>query len=87
MNMTKKSGKAHRKHLKTVLNGMITRPTKEDDSRTLELCEEIKNNLESLQNLLDYTVNQGISNKYEGLSKNLINWIEEIEFFITASEL
>ncbi|MEF9994666.1 MAG: hypothetical protein RR677_07570 [Acinetobacter sp.] len=66
---------------------MVTRPTKDDDSRALELCEEIKNNLESLQTLLNYTVNQGISNEYEGLSKKLINWIEEIEFFITASEL
>jgi hypothetical protein len=65
---------------------MYKTPQKEDYSRTLILCEDIKNKLEELQFLLNTTVNQGLSKKIEECSKDLENWIEEIEFNITLPE-
>lgn len=65
---------------------MFQNPQKEDYSKTLTLCEDIKNKLEELQYLLNTTVNQGLSNKFEEYSNDLKNWIEEIEFNLTLPD-
>ena len=58
----------------------------EDFSKTLTLCEEIKDKIEELQLQLLRTTNQGLLSKYKENANNLINWIEEIEFNITLPE-
>jgi hypothetical protein len=65
---------------------MVNAPTKEDYTKTLSLCEDITTKIEELKVLLKSTVNQGVSNKFEIYSNDLINWIEEIEFNITLPE-
>lgn len=62
---------------------MIQAATKEDNLKTLSLCDDVKIRLEELELLLKNTVNQGLSDKFEDYSQQLTNWIEEIEFNIT----
>lgn len=51
--------------------------------KTLNTCDELKSKLEELSVLLRTNVNQELFNKYDIKSKDLTNWIEEIEFEIT----
>lgn len=55
-------------------------PSQKEYSDALIQCEELKIKIEELENSLQQTVNQGLSNKFEEYSKQLINWIEEVEF-------
>ena len=51
--------------------------------KTLDKCDEVKEKLNELSELLYLNVCQELSNKYELKKEDLINWIEEIEFEIT----
>lgn len=53
---------------------------------TLDKCEEVKNKLNELSLLLYSNVNQELSRKFEDKSRDIKNWIEEIEFEITNYE-
>ncbi|MBN2729799.1 MAG: hypothetical protein JXR53_11300 [Bacteroidales bacterium] len=54
--------------------------------KTLEMCEELKTKLDELSELLNFSVNQGIANKFNDKKEDLKNWIEEIEFTINDYE-
>lgn len=51
-----------------------------DYLQTLDTCEELKDKLNELSELLKYTVSQGRSIPYDEKKQDLINWIKEIEF-------
>lgn len=55
-------------------------------TKTLDKCEEIKVKLNELTELLKFTANQGITNKFNTKKEDLKNWIEEIEFSINNYE-
>ena len=57
-----------------------------DYPKTLDKCEEVKEKLNELSELLFSNVNQELSNKFNLKKDDIINWIEEVEFEITNYE-
>lgn len=59
---------------------MKTIATKKEIIHIQVLCEYVKMKIEELQVLLNKVVNQGLSNNFQKYGKNLINWLDEIEY-------